>query len=520
MSRVRLRSFVTIAPTIGTVHLRADFRAVQIDTPQVGVLATEILPLLDGTRDKQEVSAAVRGYSRRSIMELLDRLERYGLLETASDHVCMTFDSADRQEQQKLKELLASWIDKRAGIIRYLTSDPPDRSKLNVTWTSAAVLNRSKFPEQTSSKTTGYGAGLTAVEAMAKAAAEAIELYAASRCSDNELLHSTISALTEDFLDPRQLYLHDRAQYKQPNFPFRRFNARSRIAWTRGQWLDTRAAVWLPAFLTYFGMDLPLEKDFSQVTTSGLATGTSVEDASLRAIWELVERDAFMTTWLCQLPARRLVLDSALEPGALGIVRELETQGMEVRLYLLSTGIKIPVVLCVVLGDGKHWPGATIGLGAHHNVATAARKAILEQALMGPALRREMLSGKRRIPKRPQDITTPLDHALYYIPKSRARAFDFLERKEIPPGSLMDLPKAQRTSLDGCVKVLKAAGVRVAIKDLTPPDLVSESPFCVVRALATTLQPIHFGFDFVRLSSPRLKRLMNGGINPNPHPLA
>jgi ribosomal protein S12 methylthiotransferase accessory factor len=490
---------------------------VQIDTPDVEVLTTDILPLLDGTRDKQQVAAAVRGYSRRGILKLLDCLERYGLLEI---DVCPTIDSEDRRALQKFRQLLASWVDRRAGIIKYLTSDPPDPSKLNVAWTSAAILNPSKFAADSRSKTTGFGAGLTAIEAMTKAAAEAMELYAASHYSQSDLFNSSLPDLGEDFLDPRQLCLYQRKQYQQLNFPFVRFTPRRPIYWTRGKWLDTGKSVWLPALLTYFGGNFPTEEQFSQVTTSGLATGITVEDASRRAIWELVERDAFMITWLCRLPARRLVLDSALEDGALGIIREFEMRGMEVRLYLLNAGINIPVMLCVVLGDGKNWPGATIGLGAHDSPVTATRKAILEQALMGPALRREMLAGKRRIPRRPQDIGTPLDHALYYIPRKRARAFDFLESRESPPVSLSDLEKKDTTSLNACVKRLKAAGVRVAIKDLTPTDLSSESSFCVVRALATTLQPIHFGFDLVRLGSPRLKRMMKTGINPNPHPLA
>jgi ribosomal protein S12 methylthiotransferase accessory factor len=423
------------------------------------------------------------------------------------------------ENPHQLRQLLAGWVDERTGIIKYLTSEPPDLSNLNVAWTSTAIMARAQSVES-SVRTSGFGAGLSAVEAMTKAAAEAVELYAASRCSDNELLHSSVSTLTEDFLDPRQLYLYNRAQYQQPDFPYHRFNARSRIAWTRGQWLDTGAAVWLPAFLTYFGMDLPREKDFSQVTTSGIATGTSLDDASMRAVCELLERDAFMTTWLCQVPARPLLPDSALEHGVRGIIREFEARGMKVRLYLLSAGTDIPVVLCLVLGDGKDWPGATVALGAHASAPIAARKAILEQALVGPSLRREMVARRRRIPKRLEDIASPLDHALYYIPKKRARAFDFLDSKDIRPVSLSDLEQPETISLEACVKRLNDASVRVAIKDMTPPDVATESPFRVVRAMATMLQPIHFGFNLARLASPRLKRMAKNGINRQPHPLA
>jgi len=416
-------------------------------------------------------------------------------------------------------KLVSNRSSVQTGIIKHLNTEPPDPANFNFVWTSTATIARSTWAKESSPKTTGFGVGVSSIEAKTKAIGEALELYAASRCSENELLYSSPAALSEAFLDPRQLGLYNRAQYKETDFPFERFHTRSRIAWTRGQWLDTGAAVWLPAFLTYFGARVSMEQSFAQVTTCGLATGTSVEDASIRAICELVERDAFMITWLGQVPARRLLADSALDQQTRAIVSEFEIQGLEMRFYLLSVGIDIPVVLCLILGDGNSWPGATVGLGAHASLVTATRKAILEQALMGPALRRAMFAGKPRIPTRANQIRTTLDHALYYVPKRRALAFDFLESRKLGPVFLSKLERPETVSLDFHVRRLRDAGVRVAVKDLTPPD-VAKSPFRIVRALGTMLQPMHFGFGRSRACCPRLKLMAKNGLNPRPHPLA
>ena len=430
-----------------------------------------------------------------------------------------SFDAV--QEPNELRDLLAGWVDERTGIIRYLTSEAPDALKLKLAWTSVAIMSSSTEPTDGGShKNTGFGAGLSATEAMVSAAAEAIELYAASRHSQSDLFHSSLNDLTEDFLDPRQLCLYDHAQYNKRGFPYARFGPDIPIAWTQGKWLDTGALVWLPALPTYFGIDVPPEEDFCQVTTSGLAAGTSVEDASLRAVFELVERDAFMITWLCQLPARRLVPDAILEDGIRGIIREFEARGMEVRLYVLNVGIPIPTVLCLVLGDGKNWPGATVALGAHASPRVATRRAVLEQGLVGPSIRREMFGGKRTIPKRPKAVSGPMDHAMYYVPKERASAFDFLECGHNALLPLAELEEPKTISLRNCIALLRKAGLRVAIKDLTPPDVVSASPFRVVRALGTLMQPIHFGFDRARLANPRLKAMTKNPLNSNPHPLA
>lgn len=517
MPRIRLTASVSIAPEIGVVQFRTGVRTVQIDTPHVKALATDVLPLLDGSHDKQKIRANVKGFSHASVSKFLRFLERNGLIEVAQNNDCTSLKT-HVSEQQKLRRLVASCLNERSGIIKYLNLNPPDSAKLNMAWTSAVILNLAESATGTVLKETGFGAGLTALEAMTKAVAEALELYAARQCSQTDLRYCSLSDLDQDFLDPRQLSLYQLSQYRKPRFPYSRFTSRMQITWTRGSWLDSGQRVWLPAHLTYFRVDLSGEPEFSQVTTSGLAAGTTIENASLHAILELAERDAFITTWLCQLPSRRLLPDASLDHASARIISRFERQGMEVRFYLLENEINIPVVLCVVLGDGRQWPGATIGLGAGANCVTATGKALLEQALIGPAMRREMLAGKRVIPKRPQNIKTPLDHALYYTPKERARAFDFLDSKKMPAVSLSDLELSHTISLAGCLDRLRAAGVRVAIKDLTPSKFSTR--FRVVRALATKLQPIHFGFDLARLGNPRLSRMMKKGINPHPHPLA
>jgi ribosomal protein S12 methylthiotransferase accessory factor len=419
----------------------------------------------------------------------------------------------------KLSEVDLKMVDAGLDIIKYVTTQPPDPANFNFLWTSAAVVPCSPRARASLSKTTAFGAGLSSVESITTAIGEALELCAAGQCSDNDLSYSSTASLKEDFLDPRQLGLYSREQYRKSDFPFDRFHSRCRIAWTRGRWLDSGGEVWLPAFLTYFGADVSLDQNFAQVTTSGLATGTSVKDAAMRAACELVERDAFMMTWLAQLPAIRLVLDPALDPPTRSIVNEFEKREVEMRLYLLNTGIDIPVVLCLIKGDGENWPGATVGLGAHANPVVATRKAILEQVMVGPPLRREMLAGKRRIPTRTNQIKTPLDHALYYLPKGRARAFDFLDSRKHNTVSLSDLRRPKRISLDFYLKKLQAAEVRVAIKNLTPPDVAAETPFRVVRALGTNLQAIHFGFGLTRAATRRLQRLAKNGLNRRPHPL-
>ena len=326
--------------------------------------------------------------------------------------------------------------------------------------------------------------------------------------------------MKKSYLDPRQVCLYYEKSSNSRGFPLQRFHSRTRLAWTQGQWLDTRKPVLLPAFLTYFSAPVSMDQRFTPITTSGLATSTSVDNAALRAICELVERDAFIITWLAQLPARRIIIDNLLDLKTRAIARQFQRRGFEMRLYLLNVGINLPVVLSLILGDGKNWPGATVALGAHANPIEAVRKAIIEHALMGPGIRREMLADRWIIPARKREIKTTFDHALYYVPAYRARNFKFLDSGELPPIKLSELKQPTHLSLGGIVQTLTGAGARVAIKDLTPPDVAYDSPFRVVRALATGLQPLWWGGQMPCLISPRLRRFAKNGLNTQPHPLA
>ncbi len=403
-------------------------------------------------------------------------------------------------------------------VLRSVETFPPNPRQLSFLWTSIATIEPVYPPTRRHLSKTGFGAGFTPEDAQARAIGEVLELYAARRCRDEDLIHCSLSELHDDCLDPRQLCLYGSSQYRDPHFPFVRFTTRTRIAWTRGHWLDTREVVWLPAFMTYFGARVSLDQNLSEVTTNGLATGTSKREAVTRALLELVERDAFMISWLAQQPALRILPDKSLDRGTRLLITKMEAHHLSPRFYLLNAGVDIPVVLCVVRGNGKDWPGATIGLGAHGDAAAAMRKATLEQAFIGPALRREMLRGRYPIPTRANQVRTPLDHALYYASPSRARALNFLESKCAPvPLSAVSQPRD--TSLTSYLRILSAAGIRIAVKDLTPPAIAESTCFRIVRALGPQLQPLHFGAEFARDACRRLRQLSRPS-NPRPHPLA
>ncbi|HKH50047.1 MAG TPA: TOMM precursor leader peptide-binding protein [Thermoanaerobaculia bacterium] len=428
----------------------------------------------------------------------------------------------DAHSPQALREILAGWVDPRVGVVRSLTSGPAPVNGgglLELPVTGTAILGtytEGRLPP-VPDPSIGSGKGLREVEALVGAFGEAIERYSASRYRKQDLLVCAAPDLGADAFDPQRLCLYSEEQYAAPGFPYTRYDPARPIHWVEGFWIDTREKVWVPALPTFFNFQVCPHELFCQVSSNGLAAGADLQDASLRALFELIERDAFLLTWLGRLPARRLAVDSSLDAGAREVVRLLGEHGVAVELYLMDSGTGIPTVTALGLGDGVRWPAAYVALSTHTDPRAAARKAILELAHVGPYLVR-LLAENARIPGTPEEVESLDDHALYYAPSERLAAFDFLRAGESVP--IGDLPAGDPPTLEICAERLAAAGLRVAAVDVTSPD-VALGPFRVARVLGTDMQPIHFGERYRRLANPRLEQVLAGRpINPDPHPLA
>ena len=316
----------------------------------------------------------------------------------------------------------------------------------------------------------GYGKGRSQSEALISAVGEAVERWAAAQVDRHRLVYAPFSELRDAF-DPRWLCLYSAEQYALAGFPFHPFDENRPRHWVEGYWMDSAEPVYLPAFATYLTSEFAGEA-LCQMTSNGLAAGSSPSDAAERASWELYERDAFLTSWIALAGAERIEASERRE------------------IYLIDTSGPLFAAACVGLGEG-----ITLGLGAGRICEDAIEKAILEHGQTAPYLI------KRWKEKPVSQILTLEDCALYYCDPAHREEFD-----QWRLGAGRATPDVNPL----CAKP------RIAIADLTPPELQA-SPFRVVRALGQGLQPIEYGAAFQRLPTPRLSALLKDR-RPNPAP--
>jgi ribosomal protein S12 methylthiotransferase accessory factor len=411
--------------------------------------------------------------------------------------------AGERDEEAALlvvEDALAGWVGGAAGPIRSLRAvDGDDAVPVALAGAVLApVVDGLTRPRRLPA---AGGKGASAAEALLAAAGEAVETYAAGWIPWGSLRQATLAELGGDALDPRSL-----GWDLDPARP---------LSWVRAFRAPGGEAVWAPAPLVY-GAAADAEGGLGGATSSGLAAGRGTADASLRALCEVVERDAFMLAWLTGRPGLPIAEDASLDPAAARLLEALRRLGADVDLQLLPSAGPIPVVLCLARGDGVRWPAGCVALGADPDPRRAARAAVLEQAAVGLELRRQL----RERPGQDLDAQPegPLDHGLRYAAPAAAGALDDLASggAGTPLGHLA----AGERSLRACLDLLAADGLGVALADVTPPDLAA-TPFRVVRALVAGAVPLSFGASPRGLGLPRLRAALAGTApRSDPHPLA
>ena len=422
---------------------------------------------------------------------------------TVQEPECVELSPAESPEV--VLTALQGWVDVRTGIISDLFIEPPTNPDAMLPFTAVAGPPHIMEADGTVRRLPlGWGKGLTVSGAVLSAVGEAIERYAASLPDPDRIVWARPGELDE-FVDPRDGALYTDAQYESDGFPYVRFDPDLQHPWVQGKWLKDGTPVFVAAIDVFLSIKIQKEHLFSQGTSNGLAAATNLEEAALRATFELIERDAFMTAWLTETRGRPVKLDHTLDPSLRLVLDGLERQDARIEIYSLPTSVCGTTILCLALGKRDTYPGVTFGLGCDLDANLAVRQAILELGQTGPYLQRMMQSKQLVTARDPTSVSEMLDHAAYYFPHERAAVFDRL-RGTAAPLLLSDLPGGSARSLSNCASELDAAGVRVALVDVTSAD-VATGPFHVVRAVSNNLQPISYGYGLDRRPVDRLRRM-------------
>ena len=240
------------------------------------------------------------------------------------------------------------------------------------------------------------GKGVSHDQSKASALSEAIERYAALYQGDVDLNLQSQSELIAKGLRSynfQSLVPYSQAQYRKFNTPSHPDSALKQAATP----YEDQAIHWLPVWsltaseqvyvpLSQCFSNIPFDDDkFGRWHSNGCAAGNTLEEATLQALFELIERDATAIWWynklncpvfdLSRLNQENLVkLDACLSSGQHG--------GHDYWVLDITSDLGIPVMGAI--GQDKHTGGLVMGFGCHLVPEMAAQRALTELCQLIP----------------------------------------------------------------------------------------------------------------------------------------
>ncbi len=375
------------------------------------------------------------------------------------------------------------------------------------------------------------GAHYRRERALAAALGEALERYCGTRAPASRLVLASAAELGPRAVSPLDFALFHPRQYVQAGFPYRPFTPETRVQWVPGVSLTDGAPVLLPAQLVYLAPGRQQgEPAIGYATSSGMACGPTRDEAVLRALLEVVERDAFMLTWYGTLTLPLVDLES--DPVLCAEVRRhFAPARLHHQVVDLSVFLRVPTALAVIRGRPPDAIGLAVGAASAPTMREACSKALREAFQTRHWIRQMRQLRRRAFVADFSDILRFEDHVLLYSYEENARRADFLIASAARR-SLQEIPALEGTTaaawISAVVARLARHGVHAYAADLTAPE-VRQAGLHVARVLCPQLCSLDVGYQRRFLGGPRLyeaawrlglreRPLGFEELNPYPHP--
>lgn len=164
---------------------------------------------------------------------------------------------------------------------------------------------------------------------------------------------------------------------RNKNTEFDEFDEDAEIDWVVSKSLITNKNILVPAFLVFM-YDVELKGMFFPITSSGAAIGITLEDATLHALLEAVERDSWL---ICQSNPYIMPIinyDTITNTKLKEIIYKIKEKGYDIVTRDYTTDLGIPTYRTWILNKNDYLRYAYNGLGCHVYGELALERSITE----------------------------------------------------------------------------------------------------------------------------------------------
>jgi len=176
---------------------------------------------------------------------------------------------------------------------------------------------------------------------------EGLERYAGQypRAKQSSV-NGSYAELQPDALDPASVGAYIPEFYASHADSYEPFDPDVPMPWVWGYNFTEQRPMLVPEQLVFY-LDRRPEKKFVQECSSGCASGTSVDEALLHGMLELIERDAFLLCWYAGARLPEIDGSTCADEEIQFILDRVRKLGYRMRLFDMRVDIDVPAVMAV-----------------------------------------------------------------------------------------------------------------------------------------------------------------------------
>lgn len=429
----------------------------------------------------------------------------------------------------KIIEGCLSVVDKKTGIVSDCIEMMNEAFDPRLFFYTTLMSDTSRYDGHVKCHANNGGAALTRESAMLAAVGESVERYCSSIYDYGDMIFGPFSSLKEKAVPPSKWALYSKEQYCKKDFRYTEFTEDTAINWVKGYSITNNCERLVPASFVHLPyVSEPFERIISPNISTGLAAGTSIYDAILNGIYEVVERDAISIMWLNKLSM------PLIDDFSCSWLKKIydEYFSMDRSKYVLvdiSTDIGIPVVFVIKYFQSEKGISSACGAACRLNAEDAALKGMIEAAQGAKWIQylhvQDWMWGYN---DDFSDIVDFQDHIHLYSLPEMVKHLDFVSASNNAK-TISSMPSLStgnsKEDVYKCVDILKEKGLEVIVVDITSED-IKETPYKVVKVLIPGLQQLNGDHNYPFLGGNRLYdvpvkmgySVKYGKFNKLPHP--
>ena len=353
-------------------------------------------------------------------------------------------------------------------------------------------------------------------KALWAAIGESVERYALKNYlpKKNEYVDASYNSIKKDALNIHSL-TGISPELRKKNIFNTKFNSQDIFRWVEGISLTQQKKIWIALQLVSFagneGVSQRNEPRLRYLVSTGAGAHTTLNDAILSGTLELIERDAFMITWVNKISPPKIDLRSVSDENLQKLFMQFTRYNLELHALYLPSDFNVHTVLSIIIDKTGVGPAVCVGASSDFSIHDAIKNAVQESLASRLGIRAKLHDMKLNVNDIQYKDVSSLGRwerlALWANPVNTNEIEFLLSSKQISVDNIEQykIPSTSKDKVSALVEEFRKNKVELSYKEILDKETSKYIGFQSVMMVAPELQPMHLLEKLPYLDGDRMK---------------